>query len=84
MREAAGRDRGMMVVGLAPGAPAEQAGVLPGDIILEVDGRHTGRARGLAATLGSDRIGEPAMLKLLRAGAVQLVTVVIGAHPTRK
>jgi len=27
--------------------PAEQAGVLPGDIILEVDGRQTGRARGL-------------------------------------
>ena len=43
MREAAGRDRGMMVVGLAAGAPAEQAGVLPGDIILEVDGRRTGR-----------------------------------------
>jgi S1-C subfamily serine protease len=83
MREAAGRDRGMMVVGLAPGAPAERAGVLPGDIILEVDGRHTGRARGLAATLGPDRIGEPATLKLLRAGAVQLVTVVIGVHPTR-
>jgi S1-C subfamily serine protease len=83
MREAAGRDRGMMVVGLAPGAPAEQAGVLPGDIILEVDGRHTGRTRGLAATLGPERIGEPATLKLLRAGAVHLVTVVIGAHPTR-
>jgi S1-C subfamily serine protease len=83
MRDAAGRDRGMMVVGLAPGAPAEQAGVLPGDIILEVDGRHTGRARGLAATLGPERIGEPATLKLLRAGAVLLVTVVIGTHPTR-
>jgi S1-C subfamily serine protease len=83
MREAAGRDRGMMVVGLAPGAPAELAGVLPGDIILEVDGRHTGRARGLATTLGPERIGEPATLKLLRAGEVRLVTVVIGTHPTR-
>jgi S1-C subfamily serine protease len=83
MREAAGRDRGLMVVGLAPGAPAELAGVLPGDIILEVDGRHTGRPRGLAAALGAERIGEPATLKLLRAGAVQLVSVVIGAHPTR-
>jgi S1-C subfamily serine protease len=83
LREAAGRDRGLMVVGLAPGAPAELAGVLPGDIILEVEGRHTGRARGLAAALGPDRIGEPATLKLLRAGEVHLVTVVIGAHPTR-
>jgi len=80
-REAAGRDAGMMVVGLAPGAPAEQAGVLPGDIILEVDGRRTGRARGLATALAPERIGQPATLKLLRAGQVRLVSVTIGARP---
>jgi S1-C subfamily serine protease len=83
MREAAGRERGMMVVALVPGAPAEQAGELPGDIILEVDGTRTGRSRGLAAALGPDRIGQPATLKLLRAGTVHLLTVVIGTHPTR-
>ncbi len=83
LREAAGRDSGMMVVALVPGAPAERAGVLPGDIILEVDGRRTGRPRGLAAALSPERIGQPATLKLLRAGAVHLVTVTIGAHPTR-
>jgi S1-C subfamily serine protease len=83
MRDAAGRDAGMMVVGLAPGAPAEQAGLLPGDIILEVDGRQTGRARGLASALAPDRIGQPATLKLLRAGAVHMVTVTIGARPAK-
>lgn len=83
MREAAGREAGMMVVGLAPGAPAEQAGVLPGDIILEVDGRQTGRARGLAAALAPERIGQPATLKLLRAGEVRMVTVTVGARPAR-
>jgi S1-C subfamily serine protease len=83
MREAAGRDAGMMVVGLAPGAPAEQAGVLPGDIILEVDGKQTGRARGLAAALAPERIGQPAALKLLRAGDVHMVTVTIAARPAK-
>jgi S1-C subfamily serine protease len=84
MREAAGRDRGMMVMRLAPGAPAEQAGVLPGDIILEVDGRRTGRAAGgLASVRSPERIGQLATLKLLRAGEVHLMTVVIGPHPTR-
>ena len=72
-----------MVVGLASGAPAEQAGVLPGDIILEVDGRRTGRTRGLAAALAAERIGQPATLKLLRAGEVHLVTVTIGVRPPR-
>ena len=83
MRDAAGRDAGMMVVGLAPGSPAEQAGVLPGDIILEVDGRQTGRARGLATSLLPDRIGQPATLKLIRAGEVRMVTVTIGARPAK-
>jgi S1-C subfamily serine protease len=82
-REAAGRDAGMMVVGLAPGSPAEQAGILPGDIILEVDGTRTGRARGLATALSAERIGQPATLKLLRAGEVRLVTVTIGARPAK-
>lgn len=81
LREAAGRDAGMMVVSLAPGAPAEQAGVLPGDIILEVDGVHAGRARGLAAALGPERIGQPVALKLMRAGEVRLVTVTVAARP---
>ncbi len=83
MRDAAGRDAGMMVVGLASGSPAEQAGVLPGDIILEVDGRQTGRARGLATSLLPDRIGQPAALKLIRAGEVRMVTVTIGARPAK-
>jgi S1-C subfamily serine protease len=83
MREAAGRDSGMMVVALVPGAPAEQAGVMPGDIILEIDGRRTGRPRGLAAALSPENISQPATVKLLRAGAVHMVTVVIGTHPTR-
>lgn len=81
LREAAGRDAGMMVVNLASGAPAEHAGVLPGDIILEVDGVHAGRARGVAAALRPERIGQPAVLKLLRAGEVRLLTVTVAARP---
>jgi S1-C subfamily serine protease len=83
MREIAGRDAGMMVVGLAPGAPAEQAGVLPGDIILEVDGRRTGRARGLTTALAAERIGQPLTLKLLRAGEISMVSVTVGERPAK-
>ena len=84
LRDAAGRDAGLMVVGLAAGAPAEQAGVLPGDIILEIDGHRTGRAaRSGRRRWRPERIGQPATLKLLRAGEVQLVTVTIGARPAK-
>ena len=81
MRDAAGRDAGMMVIGLASGSPAEQAGILPGDIVLEADGKQTGRARGLAFALSPERIGQPLTLKLLRAGDIRLVTITIGTQP---
>jgi S1-C subfamily serine protease len=83
MRDAAGRDAGMMVVGLAPSSPADHAGVLPGDIVLEVDGIQTGRTRGLAAALTPERIGQPVTLKVLRAGDIRLVTVTIGTQPAK-
>jgi S1-C subfamily serine protease len=83
LRAAAGCESGMMVVSLADGAPAEQAGVLPGDIVLDVDGTPARRARALAAVLGPERIGQPASLRLLRAGELRTLSVVITARPAR-
>ena len=81
IREAAERENGLMVVGLAGGGPAEIAGVLPGDIVLDIDGTPASRPRALAASLGSDRIGQAVILRLLRAGAVQVISVAIAARP---
>jgi S1-C subfamily serine protease len=81
LRAAAGGDSGMMVMGLAEGGPAAAAGVLPGDIVLDLDGTPVRRLRALAALLGPDRIGQTVTLRLLRAGAVQSLPVVIAARP---
>jgi S1-C subfamily serine protease len=77
----AGRESGLMVVGLAGGGPAETAGILPGDIVLDIDGAAVSRLRALSARLGSDRIGQTAVLRVLRAGTVQAVNVSIAARP---
>jgi S1-C subfamily serine protease len=81
LRAVAGRDSGMMVVSLADGGPAATAGVLPGDIMLDLDGTPVRRARSLAAAMGPDRIGQSVTLRLLRAGALQTLPVVIAARP---
>jgi S1-C subfamily serine protease len=81
LHQAAGRESGLMVVGLASGGPAEAAGVLPGDIVLDIDGTPAARPRALSASLGSDRIGQAVALRLLRAGAVQEISVTIAARP---
>jgi S1-C subfamily serine protease len=81
LRGAAGRDSGLMVVGLASGGPAERAGVLPGDILLAFDGVSVDRPRGLAALLGGERIGKEAELRLMRAGEIRTVGVTPAPRP---
>ncbi|HEY4040895.1 MAG TPA: S1C family serine protease [Rhodopila sp.] len=80
-RQTAERESGLMVVGLAAGGPSEAAGVLPGDIVLDIDGSPAGRRRALTASLGPDRIGQAVALRILRAGAVQTISVTIAARP---
>jgi S1-C subfamily serine protease len=82
LREAAGRDAGMMVVNLASSGPAAQAGVLPGDILLDLDGTPVRRVRALSAALGREQIGKSVSLRLLRAGALQTLTVVVAPRPS--
>jgi len=83
LRAAAGCETGMMVVSLADNAPATLAGVLQGDIVLDVDGTPARRVRAMAAALGPDRIGQPVALRLLRAGELRTLTVLITARPAR-
>jgi S1-C subfamily serine protease len=81
LRAAAGRESGLMLASLAKGGPAETAGMLPGDIILELDGKPVGDARGLSRMFGPDRVGKPVALRILRAGAVKDLSVTVGARP---
>ena len=80
-RQAASTESGLMIVGLASGGPAEIAGILPGDIVLDIDGAPAGRPRALTASLGPDRIGQAVALRILRAGTVQAISVTIAARP---
>jgi len=80
-RQATERESGLMVVGLAGGGPAETAGVLPGDIVLDIDGGAVNRPRALSVLLGPDRIGQTVVLRVLRAGVVQMIGVTVAARP---
>jgi S1-C subfamily serine protease len=80
-RQSTGRESGLMVVGLASGGPAEAAGILPGDIVLDIDGAAVSRPRALSVLLSPERVGQVAVLRVLRAGALQAVGVTIAARP---
>lgn len=72
---------GLMVVHVEPGGPAEQGGVLMGDVVLELDGTPVADAGHLAALLGGDRIGQAIPVRVLRAGQAATLSVVVGERP---
>jgi S1-C subfamily serine protease len=68
-RDALGRRRGALVMGVADDSPAMQAGLHLGDVIVELDGEPIGGGRELARAL-RDRFDDPVTLKLWRTGAL--------------
>ena len=81
LRVVAGREAGLMVVSLAAGGPAEQAGVLPGDILLEVAGEAAPHPRSVARALAGEQVGKVVPLRLLRAGAPVDLQATVALRP---
>jgi len=70
-----GKQRGLIVLGVAAGGPAERAGVLLGDVILTVGGQAVARADELSSLLDEGKIGVELGLEILRAGAELTLSV---------
>ncbi len=68
----AGDGTGVIVTDVIDASPAATAGLLPGDVIVRLDGTQAG-ARGLALGLERLKAGRPVRLELLRAGGVVTV-----------
>jgi len=64
-----GQSQGLIVLGVAPGGPAERAGVLVGDVLLSVGGSRVGRVDELQSVLDESKIDAETNIELLRAGA---------------
>ncbi len=77
----AGMESGLMVVSLVAQGAAEQAGVLPGDILLAVDGVPTLHPRAVAKALGATSAGKAVTLRLLRGGTPMDLVATVAARP---
>lgn len=75
---------GLVVVKLEPGGPAEQAGLLLGDILTALDGQELGDPADILAALGTERVGKPIEVRLLRGGAPKTIAITVGERPTRR
>jgi S1-C subfamily serine protease len=66
-----------LLVSAEPESPAEKAGLLLGDAIISVAGQAVHHFDELAAFLGGDRLGEQILVRIVRAGQVQELSVIL-------
>lgn len=73
--------KGVVVQEVVEDAPAAQAGLESGDIILKIDGQEVGSPQELAMLIQSSKPGEKATITLLRKKETKDVAVVYGKRP---
>lgn len=72
------QNHGLLVLWLEEGGPAAKSGLLVGDILVGVNGQPVGDADDLFAALGSDTVGKPIGVEVLRGGRPETVNVTVG------
>jgi serine protease Do len=72
-REATGQRAGLAIVGLASGGPAARAGLLVGDVLLDVAGEPLEDAASLRDALA--RVGATTRLRVMRGGEIREIEV---------
>jgi S1-C subfamily serine protease len=78
---ALGGGSGVIVLGVAPGAPAEAGGFIVGDIITALGGRRIADSDDVQAALDASSVGSQSIAGIVRGGKPLDLTVTIGERP---
>ncbi|QQS22897.1 trypsin-like peptidase domain-containing protein [bacterium] len=78
-------DYGVLVTGgrteselaVLPGSPADKAGIVANDIILEIDGQKIDEGNRLPSIMSKKKVGDRVTLKLLSKGSEKMITVIL-------
>ena len=73
--------RGALIAGVLRGGPADKAGVKPGDVLVEVQGKPVADPAGMLNLIAALAPGQPAKVKLKRQGQDVDATVTVGRRP---
>jgi S1-C subfamily serine protease len=76
-----GREHALLIVGVTSGSPAELAGILVGDLLLDFDGHQTESPDDLLQLLTDRRVGQTVAARILRGGAVRDVQITVAERP---
>jgi S1-C subfamily serine protease len=72
------QETGLLLASVEPGSPADQSGLVIGDVLLQLDQVALRHIEDLLGSLTGERVGQAAQLRILRAGQLQTIRVRIG------
>ena len=75
------RGQGAIIAGVMRGGPADKAGIRPGDVLMQIEGKTVADSAGMLNLIAQLKPGDKAGLKLLRSGKNVDLAVVIGKRP---
>ena len=76
-----GATRGALIAGVLRGGPADKAGVKPGDVLLEVEGKPVADPATVLNLIAALAPGRPAKMRLKRQDKELEATVAVGRRP---
>ena len=76
-----GRERALLVMAITPSSPAEAAGLMVGDLLLDFDGQPVSRPEQLLDLLTDRRIGQAVVARTVRGGVEREATITVAARP---
>jgi S1-C subfamily serine protease len=74
---------GLIVISVDPEAPAGQAGIMIGDVFLELDGSTIERPQDVQRVLDSGSVGKKVNARVLRGGQLLAVELTVGERPRK-
>lgn len=75
--------RGLILVSIESGGPADRAGLLVGDILLELGGKSVEDGAAVQSSLDPEHVGQPLTIRILRAGESTERTLTVGERPRK-
>jgi S1-C subfamily serine protease len=73
----------LLIITVEPGSPAEQAGLMIGDLLVSLGGQPTTDGATLRAQLGAERLGQSIPAKILRGGEPRDITITVAERSER-
>jgi serine protease DegQ len=76
-----GAQRGALIAGVLRGGPADKAGIQPGDVVVEIQGKPVADPTAMLNMIAALAPGSPAKMKLKRQGQDVDATTSVGRRP---